>query len=142
MEETLRRLIDVYRRELELYREIRVRVARQRELIESGCAYSEINTELASKRELLMEIEALEQGIGADRELWRRHRRHLDGRSAKVLMELLAAVTGAVEEIISEERENEILLTSRRRHGLRPVTNAKRAAASYRSHSLRSEAKR
>ncbi len=137
MEESLRRLIDVYRRELALYREIREHVARQRELIESGCAYSEINMELSLKRDLLMTIEGLEQGIRDDRELWRLHRHRLDGRSAKVLMELLAEVTGLVEVILNEERENEVLLTSRRRHGLRPVANARRAAASYRSHSHR-----
>ncbi len=135
MEESLRRLIDVYRRELELYREVRRHVATQRELIESGCAYSEINTELSRKRELLMKVEGLEQGVRDDRELWRLNRHRLDGRSAKILMELLAEVTGLVELILNEERENEVLLTSRRRHGLRPVVNVHRAAASYRSHS-------
>ncbi len=135
MEESLRRLIEVYQRELALYGEIRQHVMRQRELIESGCAYSEINAELTRKRDLLMAIEDLEQGIRRDRELWRMHRHRLDGRSAKILMELLAEVTRLVEEIMGEERENEILLTSRRRHGLRPVMNARRAAASYRSHS-------
>ncbi len=135
MEETLRRLIEVYQCELALYREIRERVTRQRELIEAGCAYSEINAELARKRDLLMEVESLEQGIRRDRELWRVNRHRLDGRSAKILMELLAEVTALVEEILAEERENEVMLTSRRRHGLRPVMSARRAAASYRSQS-------
>jgi len=135
MEGTLRRLIDVYWRELALYRQVREHVARQRELIESGCAYSEINAELSRKRDLLMAIEELEAGIRGDRELWRRHRHQLDSGLAKTLMGLLAEVTGLVEAILDEERQNEIHLTRRRRHGLQAPVDARRAAASYRSQS-------
>lgn len=135
MEGTLRRLIEVYWRELALYREVREHVARQRELIEAGCSYSEINVELSRKRDLLMAIDGLEAGIRGERELWRRHRHRLDSGLATTLMSLLAEVTALVETILAEERQNEILLTSRRRHGLQAPVDAKRAAASYRSHS-------
>ncbi len=135
MEGTLRRLIDVYWRELALYRQVREHVARQRELIEAGCSYSEINAELSRKRELLMAVESLEASIRDERELWRRHRHRLDSGLATTLMALLVEVTSLVETILAEERQNEILLTSRRRHGLQAPVDARRAAASYRSHS-------
>jgi len=135
MEGTLRRLLDVYWQERTLYGQVREHVARQRELIESGCTYSEINAELSRKRELLMEIESLEAGVRADRELWRRHRHQLDSELARTLLALLGEVTALVETILEEERQNEILLTSRRRHGLSAPVAVKQAAASYRSHS-------
>lgn len=135
MEDALRRLIDVYWRERELYRQVRGHVARQRELIEAGRSYAEINAELTRKRDLLEEIATLEGSVLADRELWQRRRHRLDGSLARSLMTLLAEVTGLVETLLEEERQNEILLTSRRRHGVSTAVNARHAAASYRNHS-------
>jgi len=135
MQATMQRLIDVYRREREIYGRIRDEVAGHRQLIEAGRPYREINEALAAKRDLLAEIERLETGVRREQELWRRHRHALDGRDATALMRLLAEVTTLVEEILAAERENEILLTSRRRLGPRPVVSRDRALASYRTHS-------
>ncbi len=131
MESTLRRLIEVYRREQRLYGEIREHVSRQRELIEAGASYGEINKELARKRDLLGEIEELERGIEADRALWRRRRHGLDGGQAAELMAILAEVTRLVEDIIGRERENEVLLTSRRRRSAKPVVSVRGATMRY-----------
>lgn len=131
MESTLRRLIEVYQRERVLYGEILDRVHRQRELISAEASYAEINSELARKRELLLEIESLEAGIQQDRVVWQRRRHELDGKQAKSLIGLLSDVTGLVETIISRERENEVLLTSRRRSGPRAPVNQREAAERY-----------
>jgi hypothetical protein len=134
MQANLDRLIDVYRQERDLYRQILERVHSQRRLIESGASYGDINTELGRKRDLLQDVEALEAGIREDRELWRRRRQELDGDAARRLMTLLAEVTVLVEEIRERERENEVLLTGRRRRGARPIKGAREAAASYQRH--------
>ncbi|MBN2169887.1 MAG: hypothetical protein JW819_01045 [Candidatus Krumholzibacteriota bacterium] len=132
MQATLQRLIDVYRREREIYGRIRAEVSQHRQLIEAGRPYREINEALTAKRDLLGEIERLEAGVRREQELWRRHRHALDGREATTLMRLLAEVTALVEEILAAERENEVLLTSRRRLGPRPVVSRERALATYR----------
>jgi len=132
MEALLQKLIQVYRKEIRLYREILLLVRSQREEILSGASYAEINEGLRRKRELLLEVEELEKGIREEKDLWQRRQRQLDGEAAANLMVLLADLTEAVEEILTMERENEVLLTTRRRHGLRPVTSAGRAERSYR----------
>ena len=134
MESKLQRLIDVYAQERRLYGEILRHVRCQRELIDAGAGYAQINAELARKRELLQEVEALERGVREDRELWRQRRHELDGGGAKLLLALLAEVTVLVEEILERERENEILLTTRRRRALAPLAGLRQAAASYRRH--------
>ena len=131
---TLQRLIAVYRQERTLYGEILERVHRQRELIEAGAAFREINAELTRKRELLLAIESLEASVQADRAIWQRRRHELDGREAKSLIGLLSDVTGLVETIMARERENEIRLTSRRRSGPQPAVSQPEAVAAYREH--------
>ena len=136
METLLQKLIQVYRKEVRLYREILILVRTQREEILSGASFAEINEGLRRKRELLLEIEELETGIRREKDLWQRRHRALDGEAAANLMVLLAVVTEAVEEILGLEKENEILLTTRRRHGLRPVTSVESASRSYRKQEI------
>ncbi len=131
MEALLEKLIHVYRREIRIYREIRELVERQREEILSGASYAQINESLRAKRDLLVEIEELEEDIRNEKELWQRRNRSHDGESAATLMVLLAVVTEAVEGILEAERENELLLTTRRRNGLRPVIGSAKAKRSY-----------
>jgi len=132
VEALLGKLIHVYRREIRIYREILDLVKQQREEILSGASYAEINESLRGKRDLLVEIEKLEEGIRNERELWQRRNRSHDGDSAATLMVLLAVVTEAVEGILDAERENEMLLTTRRRNGLKPVTSRASATSRYR----------
>ncbi|MCP4548740.1 MAG: hypothetical protein GY835_19960 [bacterium] len=136
MQATLQRLIDVYRRELELYDEIRNRVFSQRRLIESDAGYKEINVELQAKHNLLVEIEVMESRIRVDRQIWTQRKHTLDSIEAKTLMNLLAEVSRLVEEIMTYERENEVLLTSRRRFSRRAAMSVKGAATEYRRQSL------
>jgi hypothetical protein len=136
MEATMRRLCDVYRQERESYYEILDHVQKQRTLIESGASYAEINRELALKRDILIEIEHLEKGIHTDRELWRRHKHTLDSAMTETLMGLLTDVSSLVEVILERERENEVLLTSRRRNRVRTGVGIRNAAAAYRTQSL------
>jgi len=131
MESILLKLVAVYGKERSLYARILERVHRQRDLIASGASYAEINAELARKRDLLLEVEALEDGVQRERALWKSRRQELDGLEAQRLIALLADVTDLVETIITRERENEILLTSRRRNGPRPVVSEREAVASY-----------
>ena len=139
METLLQKLIQVYRKEVRLYREILILVRSQREEILSGASFAEINEGLRRKRELLLEIEELEAGIRREKDLWQRRHRAMDGEAAANLMVLLAVVTEAVEEILGLEKENEILLTTRRRHGLRPATSIERAQRSYRKQEIMEE---
>lgn len=132
MEALLDKLIRVYRREIRLYGEIRRLVDQQREAILSEASYAEVNESLRAKRELLVEIEELEAGIRGEKELWQRRNRARDGESAATLMLLLALVTESVEGIIEAERENEVLLTTRRRRGLGPAIGAELARRRYR----------
>ncbi|MBC8367911.1 hypothetical protein H8E52_10910 [bacterium] len=131
MEALLEKLIHVYRREIRLYREIHELVNRQRQEILSGASYGQINESLRAKRDLLVDIEELELGIRNEKELWQRRNRSHDGESAATLMVLLAVVTEAVEGILEAERENELLLTTRRRNGIRPVIGSAKAKQSY-----------
>ncbi len=135
MESVLRRLIDVYQEERELYHQIRDHVQRQRKLIEERASYAEINKELLRKRNLLLDIESFEKQIRGERSLWQQRKHELDGALAGRLMSLLAEVSNLVEEIIALERENEILLTSRRRGLSRPVVDQREAAVTYGKHS-------
>ena len=135
MESVLRRLIDVYLDERDLYARIRRHVQTQRDLIEARAGYGEINEQLVIKRDLLLEIEGLEGRIRDERSIWQQRKHELDGALAGSLMHLLADISQLVEEIISMERENEILLTSRRRSLSRPTKCIREAAASYASHS-------
>jgi hypothetical protein len=132
VESVLRRLSEVYRHEYRVYGRILEHVRRQRELIDRGAPYAEIGAELARKRELLQEIEGIEDGIADERARWRSRRQDMDGASAKELMGLLAGVAELVERIIDAERENEVLLTSQRRRGPRPLVSVRGAAARYR----------
>jgi hypothetical protein len=136
MESVLRRLIDVYIEERDLYGRIRDHVLRQRTLIEQRATYAEINEELVIKRDLLLRIEKLEGQIRQERSVWQRRKHELDGGLAGRLMLLLAEVSQLVEEIITMERENEILLTSRRRNLSRPTANQEEVARNYANHSL------
>jgi hypothetical protein len=131
MEALLDKLIHIYRREIRIYREILSLVKRQKQEILSGASYAEINESLRGKRDLLLDIEKLEEGMRNEKELWQRRNRSHDGESAATLMVLLAVVTEAVEGILEAERENELLLTTRRRNGLRPVIGSAKALRRY-----------
>jgi len=132
MEALLEKLVRVYRREIRIYREIRLLVEQQKQAILSGASYAEVNESLRAKRELLLEIEEMESEIRREKELWQRRNRAQDGESAATLMVLLALVTEAVEGILETERENEVLLTTRRRRGLKPAIGADAARRRYR----------
>jgi len=134
MEALLEKLIRVYRREIRIYREIQELVVRQKEAILSGASYGEVNESLRAKRDLLLEIEKLESEIRNEKELWQRRNRSHDGDSAATLMVLLAVVTESVEGILEAERENELLLTTRRRRGLKPAIGSERARRRYQVH--------
>lgn len=136
MQALIEKLIRVYQRERELYREILHRVRCQRALIDDGRSYPEINEELKAKRDLLLDIDSLEASIREERQIWQSRQRGFDGEQARQLMALLTEVTELVEQILNMERENEVLLSSRRVRGVKPVVRQTDAVASYRANKL------
>jgi hypothetical protein len=106
----LERLLALYDRQAELYDEVLALSRQQAGALDGDRPLQEICQVLARKRDLLDEIAALESEGTADRERWRRGRRHWSGGSQARLHRALQEVAGRIESILLQEEENDRLL--------------------------------
>jgi hypothetical protein len=102
-------LIEMYRCERELYRDV-LRMSRdQADLVRSGESFSRLRHLLTSKRHRLDEIARLEERHALVRRSWELRRGELGGSLPVRLQQSLQAVGELIEEILKVEAENDRL---------------------------------
>jgi hypothetical protein len=102
-------LIEMYRRERDLYQDV-LRLSRdQGQLIRRGESLSRLRHLLTTKRERLDEITRLEDVHAQVRRSWELRRGELNGSLPIRLQQSLQAVGSLIEEILKVEAENDRL---------------------------------
>ncbi len=112
MSGTVCRLIEAYRRELDLYDQVLALAKEAMDVVRDGRSLADLHAVNQKKKERLDEVAGIEVEIARDKETWRRGVR-LDEPNAQ-LDALLAELSRRIEQIlrVEEETDSWILRTS------------------------------
>lgn len=111
--DTVARLLELYRHEMEIYRRVLSLSERQGALVKEGAGFPEVRRILEEKSRCLAVIARLEDDASSARTAWERNRKDLPAADRGRVHRSLQGVADLIERILAAEEANDNELIQR-----------------------------
>jgi hypothetical protein len=111
------KLVEVYREELELYRQVLAAASEEKEALAEDRPLSDIIKSLKHKRALMRAIESLDNSVLTEKEEFKNRRSSLDLTETQELYGLLESTRRIIEQIITVEKDSDKFILHSEGHG-------------------------
>ena len=103
-------LFEVYKKELDVYRQVLAAASEEKAALEKDKPLADIIASLKNKRALIRVIESLDGSILKEKEQFKARKSAMNIKETQELNDIIESTRNVIEQIISVEKENEEII--------------------------------